>query len=206
MPDEPRHRPLGRHPLITLRAATRTVIIVLALSACTDAAPEEATGTPTTSDSAASTSPAIELPCDQAIDADADLPDSYTVVADAVALPTAESADRALQTSHREEGPAPNHFAKAGLAVRPGVAFTIEVDAGPETTQLGWGNTVDFGSAIATPGCTGNGWLVFAGGFLVDEPRCVEVAVRTDDAEETARIGVGAACEGQQPPPEPTDP
>lgn len=38
------------------------------------------------------------------------------------------------------------------------------------------------------------------------EPHCVEVTVRTDGAEETAQVGVGAPCEGQQPPPEPTDP
>lgn len=86
------------------------------------------------------------------------------------------------------------------------MAFIIEVDARPETTQLGWGSPADFGSAIATPGCPGDGWLVFAGGFLVDEPRCVEIAVSTDGAEETAQIGVGAACEGQRPPLEPTDP
>jgi hypothetical protein len=189
-----------------LRAATPVVSILLVASGCTDAGPDDATGTSTARDSAAPASSAIDVPCDEAIDTDADLPDSYTVIADAVALPTAASADRALQTSHREENPAPNYFAKTGLAVRPGVAFTIEVDESSESALIGWGSPAGFGSAITTDGCTGDGWVVFAGGFLVDEPRCVEVDVSTDGGGETAEVGVGAPCEGQQLPPEPTDP
>jgi hypothetical protein len=187
-----------------LRAAALVVTVVLAASACTEADPGNAAGTATPGGSAPLASSAIELPCDETIATDADLPDSYAAIADAVALPTCGSADRALQTSHREENPAPNHFAKTGLAVRSGVAFTIEVDAPSDTAQLGWGSSGEFGSALATDGCTGDGWQVFAGGFLVDEPRCVEVTVRTDGAEETVQIGVGAPCEGQQPPPDPT--
>lgn len=190
--------------MTVLRAATLGVIVVLA--ACTSAGSEDATGSPTAGDSVSPTPSAIELPCDDAIDTDADLPVSFTVVADAVALPTSHSADRALQTSHREDSPAPNYFAKTGLAVGPDVAFTIQVDAPAPTAQLGWGSPADFAAAMTTEGCTGDGWTVFAGGFLVDEPRCVEITVRTDGAEETAQIGVGAPCEGQQPPPEPTDP
>jgi hypothetical protein len=190
--------------MTVLRTATPCVIVILA--ACAGAGPEGATGTPTAGGSVAPTPLTIELPCDETIATDADLPDSYTVIADAVALPTSDSADRALQTSHREENPAPNYFAKTGLAVRPDVAFTIEVDAPAQSAQLGWGSPADFAPAMATEGCTGDGWAVFAGGFLVYQPRCVEITVRTDGAEETAQIGVGAPCEGQQPPPEPTDP
>lgn len=192
--------------MTVLRAATLVGLILLVASACTDAGPEDAAGAPTASGSAAPTSFAMELPCAETIDTDADLPDSYTVVADAVGLPTADSADRALQTSHRDEDPAPSSFAKTGLAVRPGVAFTIEVSEPPETTQIGWGSPADFGSAITTDGCTGDGWIVFAGGFLVGEPHCVEVTVRTNGAEEKAQVGVGAPCEGQRPPPGQTDP
>lgn len=149
---------------------------------------------------------AVELPC-APIERDVDLPDSYTSILGAVGLPTADSADRALPTSHRENQPAPNYFAKAGLVVRSGVAFAIEVNEPAETAQLGWGSPADFGSGIRTDGCdTGDAWLAFAGGFLVDEPRCVEVTVRAHGVEETVQVGVGAPCEGQQPPPEPTDP
>lgn len=149
---------------------------------------------------------ATELPCAETIGRASGLPDSYTAIADTVALPTAEGADSALQTSHRDENPVPNYFAKTGLVVRSGVAFTIGVNASPETAQIGWGSPANFGSAISTDGCSGDGWIVFAGGFLVNEPHCVEVTVTTGGAEETAQVGVGAPCEGQEPPPEPTDP
>ena len=177
-------------------------VVVLAASACTEAGSGEFGATPTATPTAA----AMELPCSEAIATDVELPDSYAVIAEAVALPTSDSAARALQTSHREDIPPPNYFAKTGLVVRPGVAFTITVEAPSETAQLGWGCPANFDSAMTTAGCAGEGWQAFAGGFLVDELRCIEVTVTTNDNEEAVQIGVGAPCEGQQPPPEPTDP
>lgn len=123
-----------------------------------------------------------------------------------VALPTANSAETALQTSHRENEPPPNYFAKTGLLAQAGAAFAIEVNEPPATAQIHWERPDEFASAITTDGCPGTGWLAFAGGFLVDEPRCVELTVRSASAEETVQVGVGKPCEGQQPPPEPTDP
>lgn len=214
--------PRGVHSLTVLRA-TLVATIVLVVSACTDAGPDDALGTagsssgdraraaasrapgPTAGAPAAPVPSRVEFLCG-AIEHDVDLPDSYAVIADVVALPTADSADMALQTSHRENKPAPNYFAKTGLLAQAGAAFTIEVNERPETAQIHWGSPDEFGSTITTDGCPGNGWLAFAGGFLVDEPRCVELTVRTASAEETVQVGVGAPCGGQQPPPEPTDP
>lgn len=150
--------------------------------------------------------PTAQIPCADTIDPDADIPDTYTVILDVVALPTADRADTALQTRHDEDSPQPNYWAKSGLVARPGVPFTIEVNGSSETAQIGWGSPAEFGSSFTPPGCTGEGWMAFPGGFLVDEPRCLDVTIRARGEEETVKVGVGAPCDGQQPPPEPTDP
>lgn len=87
-----------------------------------------------------------------------------------------------------------------------GTPFTIETSGPAATAQIGWGSPAEFESSFTPPGCTGKGWMAFPGGFRVDEPRCLEVTVRARGESETVQVGVGAPCEGQQPPLEPTDP
>jgi hypothetical protein len=148
----------------------------------------------------------VELPCAETIDANAEVPNGYETILDSVGLPTAKTADTALQTSKVESDPPPSYWAKSGLVMRASVATTIEVNGPPDVAQIGWGSPADFGSTVTTEGCPGDGWMAFAGGFLVVEPRCIELSVTAAGEQETVAIGVGAPCEGQQPPPWPTDP
>jgi hypothetical protein len=190
------------------RVAILAAIIVIA-AACA-AAPATGARSPGPSPSAGPSTGSGEstpaLRCAEAIDADATLPDSYANLLGAVGLPTADSDRLALQTSYDSGEPPLNFFAKAGLLVRGGVAFTIEVSEPPSSALIGWGSPAEFGSTVSSAGCPGDGWLGFAGGFLVDQPHCVRLVIEALGGEEQVEVGVGAPCEGQSPPPEPSDP
>ncbi|GAA4418207.1 hypothetical protein GCM10023169_07530 [Georgenia halophila] len=140
-----------------------------------------------------------ELACSDVIDQDAEPAGDYQTILGAVALPTAESAPTALQAARREDGPGTGYFAKTGLLIRAGAAVSLELEE-PATASVAWGSA-EPGPSITTEGCPGNGWLAFAGGFRVDEPTCVEITVRQGEDQETVRVGAGAACQGQEPPP-----
>lgn len=145
------------------------------------------------------------LPC-QDVGSQAALPSDYSIVFDRVALPTG----RALQANRsRDSDPAGRLFAKSGLFVRPGASFDLVVpDEWRGRVTLGWGGKQ--GGHLRVPACRPTGtidppvWLAYAGGYWVPEPACVSVVVRTGQAEETVRIGVGASCPGQEPPPTPS--
>lgn len=182
--------------LTVLRATMLMALLLVAGTGCTDPGLDGTVGTPTTGDPAARASAALEFPCGPA-DHDVDVPESYATIADAVALPTADSADRALQTSHRADEPSPNYFGKTGLLVQAGVAFTIEVAEPPETARIGWGSPAEFGSKIRADGCPGEGWMAFAGGFLVNEPHCVEVVVTARGEQERVQVGSAHLAKGR---------
>jgi hypothetical protein len=152
------------------------------------------------------------LPC-QDIGAKLAPPSDFSIVFDRVALPTS----RALQANRSgESDPARRLFAKTGLFVRRGASFDLRVpDEWWGRLTLGWGGKK--GSHLRVPACRPTGttaepsnpesevWLVYAGGYWVPEPSCVSVVVSAGDAERTVRIGVGASCPGQGPPPPPAD-
>jgi hypothetical protein len=151
------------------------------------------------------------LPC-QDIGAEATPPSDFSIVFDRVALPTG----RALQANRSgESDPARRLFAKSGLFIRRGASFDLIVpDEWRGRLTLGWGGKV--GTHLRVPECRPTGtvdqpsyhdsevWLVYAGGYWVPEPACVSVVVRAGQAEQTVRIGVGASCAGQGPPPPPS--
>jgi hypothetical protein len=53
-------------------------------------------------------------------------------------------------------------------------------------------------------GATGSRWLAYAGGYYVSHPACVSLDVVANGRRRRVRIGVGRACPGQRPPPQPT--
>ena len=81
---------------------------------------------------------------------------------------------RTVQITHSRpvslDEPAPNYWAKAELVVRAKLVSTIQVDQLAHVARVGWGSPADFGSVVTTAGCDGEGWMAFAGDFLVDEP------------------------------------
>jgi len=132
-----------------------------------------------------------------------------SIVVDRVALPT----ERALQ-ANRSGDPGARLFAKDGLLIRRGASFDLIV---PEDWRgrltINWGSPGKATHHLRVPGCRPTGtinpvreqdaWLVYAGGYTVSEPACVSLVVKAGQSEQTVRIGVGAACPGQGPPPPP---
>lgn len=120
-----------------------------------------------------------------------------------VALPT-DRARPALQASQLPGTPA-RYFAKQGLYVRVGTTFELAV-TGPAALDgsLGWGNPGRQARTLQVSDCRGPGsadWLVYAGGYEVAAPGCLEITVTSGQSSRTVRIGVGAPCPGQQPAP-----
>ncbi|MBY5163631.1 hypothetical protein [Salsipaludibacter albus] len=180
-------------------------VLVAMLGACTGGTSDP---TPPTTAPSASAPPAPDgartLPCDDSIEQRDDLPEGYSAVLDAVALPFAPGSDRALQAVRDDQEGVPPFWSKIGLLVRADSGVSLEIDAPEREAVLGWGHAGDpdyFGTAITTSGCDGDGWLAFVGGFRVDDPRCLDLIVTTASAEQPSQVGVGAPCDGQQPPP-----
>lgn len=186
--------------------ATAGLAGALLVAACSEAgekASDPVPPLPTDSSSSPGEHGGESLACGAAVAHDVDVPTDYETLLDVVALPTDKSAPNALQANHFENDPPPNYFAKTGLVVRAGMAFSLAVDQPEGRAVIGWGSPPAFKPVISTEGCDGDGWMAFAGGFRVDEPGCVQLTVRADGNQQSVRVGVGAPCGGQQPPPSP---
>ena len=140
-----------------------------------------------------------------------DAPDAgYDVFGDAVALTTSRTSPAALQTTATDDSdPAQRLFAKTGLLVRTDACSDLIVP--PEwrgKLAFRWGNAGDETATehLVVGPCAGPGaWIAFPGGYLVSEPACVELIVRTSQGDQRTSVGVGAPCAGQDGPPEPSD-
>jgi hypothetical protein len=134
------------------------------------------------------------------------------VVLGVVALPASPGA-AALQTASSGDASAAGArlFAKRGLVVKAGTSFEIEVprDAA-DRLSIGWGNPARRAGRVVVRDCrrrsgAASGWLAYAGGYWVADPGCVTVVVRARGQARRVRIGLGAACPGQQPPQGPSE-
>ncbi len=183
-------------------AWSATSLLLMTVSACVSGTPA---GSSTPSNAIAL------LPCQDVIGSQVVPPSDFSIVFDRVALPTG----RALQANPSSKSdPAAWLFAKTGLFIRRGTSFDLAVpDEWQGRLTLGWGSHAKPTSHLRVPGCRATAtvnpirerdeWLVYAGGYWVPEPACVSVVVRAGPAEQTVRIGVGASCPGQGPPPAP---
>lgn len=150
------------------------------------------------------------LPCREMIGADPPEQD-MTVVLGVVALPASPHVRRALQTTLTgSRDPAARLFAKWGLVVRAGARFELIVPTGlRDRLSIGWGNAGEshVGSTISAPGCgagRGDRWLDFAGGYWIRSTICAPLIVNAHGLRRRVWIGIGKACPGQLPPPQPT--
>jgi hypothetical protein len=144
--------------------------------------------------------PTADLRCAEYVGTDAPTADEQ-IVANAVALPSVRSP--ALGAAPTGDTGATRLFAKNGLLVRAGVKAELTV-ADPAHVSIGWGKPGPVTKRLIVPGCGRTGWLAFAGGFYVDQPRCITVHVTSgaepNSVREDIRVGVGVACPGQPPP------
>ena len=147
------------------------------------------------------------LPCDEATGHQFPL-HGMRVVLGVVALPASPGLRHALQTS-RTGAPGSRLFAKWGLWVRSGTRFELIVPAVLRgQLSIGWGNAGEghVGSIVTDPGCQAprHRWINFAGGYWTTKPRCATLIVAANGRRRHVRIGIGQACDGQLPPPQPT--
>lgn len=153
----------------------------------------------------------VVLPCEDAIGSNPKPLPGKSTVFDRVALPT----QFALQAAPSlEADPAARLFAKDGLQIRRSMAFDLVVpDEWVGRLLIGWGSPAKRTTQLYVPGCQPketvnplrptDDWIAYAGGYWVKDPACVGLTVKAGNAQQTVRIGVGAACPGQAPPPTP---
>lgn len=112
---------------------------VLLATGCSNES-EEVLGSTPVGDSSRSTSTTARgdlLPCQNMISTDEAVPEDYEVLLDVIALPTANSAPRALQVGRHDGTDLPSYFAKTGLLVRSGAAFDLEVEIRARLASVG---------------------------------------------------------------------
>ena len=206
----PRGRRVNRLLAVLAVAITLSVIAVVVVAGVrtqkhpSGAGPRTPPGRtqPTSTDGAGRT-----LPCDEAVGHQRP-PRDMRVVLGVVAVPASPGLRRALQTS-RTGGPGSRLFAKWGLWVRSGTRFELIVPAALRgQVSIGWGNAGEghVGSIVTDPSCKAphHRWINFVGGYWTTKPRCATLIVAADNRRRHVRIGIGKACPGQLPPPQPT--
>jgi hypothetical protein len=150
------------------------------------------------------------LPCQELIGTGPPVSGMHVVLG-VVALPASPWTRRALQTARSGlRDPRARLFAKQGLVIRAGARFRLIV-AGRlrDRLSIGWGNAGEGhrGTTIAVKACSGPRgakWLAYAGGYFVRDPMCAPLIVAANGQQQRVQIGIGKACEGQRPPPQPT--
>jgi hypothetical protein len=151
------------------------------------------------------------LVCAESIDLARPGADGLQVVLGVVALPTSPQHG-ALQTARTGMHGRLRLFAKTGLIIKPRTRFELVVPAGLRRRMaLSWGNAGEGApkGRLTVEDCgrgetTGSRWLVYAGGYYVAHPACVSLLVVAGGQRRRVRIGLGAPCRGQAPPPQPT--
>jgi hypothetical protein len=187
---------------------------LLAVTACSTSSGSEPSGasthapwSPDTSVVSGGSASVQHLDCNDYIGAHPVVP-GLQVVLGVVALPVS-TAGPALQTARTGDPSIPRLFAKTGLLVRAGTDFQIDVPPGSrDRLGIGWGSGASLSKAVVVSHCPRAHlpvkWIAFAGGYWLDHPACVRLQVRTADRRRSVRLGLGAPCPGQAPPPQPT--
>ena len=190
------------------------MLLVVLLVACTG---DSGSGNPSTDltrsgepaqTASASQVAAATFDCTDPIDMSSTLPPGFDDLG-GVALQTSSTYPLALQTSSSGRAdPSQRLFAKAALLVRANVTAEIVVpSAFVGRVAFEWGNTVKrtLTTHLRVGPCTGRDWMAFPGGYYVQDPMCVYLAVIVAGIDPfRVSVGVGTPCAGQQPPPQPS--
>ena len=170
-------------------SATRTLLGIVCLHACTSPATEPERSVPPDAQALVCNPVSFEPEA------------SLTVYFGSVALPTAPRQATALLAVPRP-GPSgqDEYFAKYGLWFRGDNPVTIEIADATTGAELNWEGR---SRVVVTPTkCSPDPeqWNGIVGGYLVPSPQCLAVRVSSGDQSEIVTIGVGTACPGQDPP------
>jgi hypothetical protein len=149
------------------------------------------------------------LDCDDPIDAVPAPPSLLRTFGGTVALQTSTSTSLALQGSPISDPAIAryHYFSKTPVYVRTnGKSATISVTRSSRgRVAPSWGNTDADGVATNTftfGPCSGSAtWIGFPGGYYLTRRGCFDFVVRAGRKNTRIRVGLGAPCPGQQPPP-----
>jgi len=149
------------------------------------------------------------LPCQDVIGSETAPRSDESIVLDRVALPTVKALQ--VHPTHGSD-PAAWLFAKNGLLIRRDASFDLIVpDDWRGRFAVRFGSPGQLTRDLRVPGCRpthtlnpireSDDWLAYAGGYFVKDPACIALVVMAGQQTQTVRIGVGASCPGQAPPP-----
>ncbi|GAB3304870.1 hypothetical protein EK0264_04250 [Epidermidibacterium keratini] len=181
--------------------------LALILAACSSAdSPEQPK--PSSPSQATTATGSTGVSCDDIGDGTIPPDSAFTIIDDAVALPSTGDPARqvtqpepAAASTNGEVDPATDwYWAKIPLIIRSGHEITLS--AAETTLVMGWGSGPTNPRSSVSANCTSDAeWLVIPGGFWVSQPGCYNVDVSVDGAAaQRVEIGIGAPCQGQQPP------
>lgn len=129
------------------------------------------------------------LDCSAGVSRETSLPENYTEVLGAVGMNTGLLS--------LAEGPQSDAlFAKSGLYVKAGEWFRLSI-APPhdDGAALLWGAEHSQAPIFVGGPCgSGSDWIVFTGGYIVEEPLCLTINVDGARGDEEVSVGVGVGC------------
>ena len=145
----------------------------------------------------------MSLDCSDPIGIVSSPPTPYSSKLDVVALDTTsklEAGSGGGTDPHRL-------FAKTALLVHAGreSTLTVPADWNPKVS-ITWGNYApEWTDSLHIPACpqpsSGSGhWLVFPGGFSLDNPACIPLEVHAESETTIIDVSVGAHCPGRDGP------
>ena len=154
-------------------------------------------GPGTTSTNFTSAIGGIALDCSNPIDKQSMVISPYQDILQTIGIQTRTT----FQASPADETAPHRLFAKTPLLFHSGRTATLIVPkAWAKKVSLAWGtNAAAWTTTLQLPACPepsggGGPWLVYPGGFSLDQPACVPLEIATPTGKTTVRVPVGVPC------------
>lgn len=139
----------------------------------------------------------IALDCSNPIDNQAAVDSPLENIFQTVGIQTKTT----VQTSPTNETAPHRLHAKTGLMLHSGRTATLTIPkAWAKKVSIAWGNqAAEWTTTLQIPACPGppsggNSWLVYPGGFSLDQPACIPLEVATPTGKKIVRVPVGVPC------------
>lgn len=136
------------------------------------------------------------MECADIIDTASDVGERH-VVLHRVALASEGLASAFPSEVNTNPGERFRYFLKDGLLVRPRTG-DVEVAvplAWRRWVGVGWGSPARVSHSVSVTACESEEpWVVYSGGFFVDEPVCAPIIVRVGRRRSVIQVGLGTRC------------